>query len=108
MAVVVHRKARVAAMTVIVQAVMIGGQVVVVAQQANPPMAIDVKRGQPVLAVLKAAAAQTVIVVQIVIAALKGAMIKPAQLAAASRHLVASQLAVTSQHLVTSQHAVTS
>ena len=44
-AVVVHRKARVAAMTVIVQAVMIGGQVVVVAQQANPPMAIDVKRG---------------------------------------------------------------
>ena len=50
-AVVVRRKARVAAMTVIVQAVTIGvmivRQAVVVAQQANLP-AIAVKRGRSV------------------------------------------------------------
>ena len=45
MAVVVRRKVRVAAVTVVVQAVMIGQQVVVVALQAKPPMAIAVKRG---------------------------------------------------------------
>ena len=108
MAAVVCRKARVAAMTVIVQAVMIGEQVVVVAQQANPPMAIAVKHGQQVLAVLRAAVAQTLTVVQIempvqiVIAASRGAMIKLAQLAAASRHLVTSQLAAASRHLAAS------
>ena len=100
MAVIVRRKARVAAMTVVVQAVTIGvmivRQAVVVARQANPPMAIAVKRGQPVAAVLKAAVAQTVIVVQIampvqiVMAALKGAKIKLAQLAAENRLLVIS------------------
>ena len=118
MAVVVRHRARGAAMTVIVQAamidVMIGRQMVVVAQQANPPMAITVNRGQPVLAILKAAVAQTVIVaqivmpiqivmpaqivmpVQIVIAALKGAMIKPVQPAAASQHAAVNLLLVTS------------
>ena len=54
--VVAHHRARVAAvtvtgMTVTVQAVMagvmIGRQAVVVAQQANPPIMIAVKRGQP-------------------------------------------------------------
>ena len=119
-AVVVRRRARVAAMTVIVQAVMIGRQVVVVAQQANLPMAIAVKRGQPVVPVLKAAIVQTVMVlrdemiaqiampVQIVIAALKGAMIKPAQFAVASHHLVTNQHAAASHHLVTNQHAAAS
>jgi hypothetical protein len=127
-AVVVRCKARVAAITVTVQTVMIGRQVVVVAQQANPPMAIAVKRAQLVLAVLKATVAQTVIVdrtvmpaqtvivdqtvmpaqtvivdqtvmpAQIVIAALKGAMIKPAHPAGASRHLVTSQRAATNHH----------
>ena len=67
-AVVVRRKARVAKVTVIARAVMIGvmigRQVVVVAQQANPPMAFAVKRGQPVVAVQKAAVAQTVMVLQ--------------------------------------------
>jgi hypothetical protein len=88
--------------------------VVVIAQQANPPISIAVKRGQPVVAVLKAAVAQTVIVaqiamrvqiampVQIVIAALKGAMIKPAHPAGASRHLVTSQRAATNHHLAAS------
>ena len=147
--VVAHHRARVAAvtvtgMTVTVQAVMagvmigrqvvvdalsgvmIGRQAVVVAQQANPPMMIAVKRGQPVAAVLKVAVARTVIVLQNVMiaqtvkVALKGAMIKPAppavashhsatsQPAAASRHSVTSQPAVASQHLVTSQPAAVS
>ena len=44
--------------------VMIGRQVVVVAQQANPPMAFAVKRGQPVVAVLKAAAVQNVMLLR--------------------------------------------
>jgi hypothetical protein len=118
-------------MTVTVQAAMAGvmivRQAVVVAQQANPPMEIIVKRGQPVVAVLKAAAArtvmpvQTVMIVQIVIVlqnmiiaqtaipaqtvkvALKGVMIKLAQPVAANQHLVTSQPAVANQHLVTSQ-----
>ena len=42
MAVVVRHKARVAAMTVIVQVVMIGRQVVVVTEEANPPVAVAV------------------------------------------------------------------
>ena len=102
--VVARRKARVAVITVTVQAVMIVRQAVVVApsdvmivrqavavaQQANPPMEIIVKHGQPVVAVLKAAVAQTVTPVQIVIAALKGAKIKLAQLAAGNRLLVIS------------------
>jgi hypothetical protein len=124
-------------MTVTVQAAMAGvmivRQAVVVAQQANPPMEIIVKRGQPVVAVLKAAAARTVMpvqtvmiaqaamIVQIVIVlqnmiiaqtaipaqtvkvALKGVMIKLAQPVAANQHLVTSQPAVANQHLVTSQ-----
>ena len=108
--VVARHKARVAVITVTVQAVMIVRQAVVVApsdvmivrqavavaQQANPPMENIVKRGQPVVAVLKAAVAQTVIVlrdvmsVHIVMAALKGAKIKLAQLAAGNRLLVIS------------------
>ena len=114
--VVARHKARVAVITVTVQAVMIVRQAVVVApsdvmivrqavavaQQANPPMENIVKRGQPVVAVLKAAVAQTVIPaqivivlqdvmsVQIVMAALKGAKIKLAQLAAGNRLLVIS------------------
>ena len=123
-AVAVSRKARVATMTVIVQAgtigVMIVRQAVVVAHQASPPMAIVVTRGQLMVAVLKAAVAQTVMVlqdempvqivmptqiamlVQIVIADLKVAMIKPVQPAAASHHLVTSQHAAASHHLATS------
>jgi hypothetical protein len=100
-------------MTVIVQAVMIGQQVVVVAQLANPPMAIAVKRGRPVVAALKATVAQSVIVVQsvmpvqIVIAALKGAIIKPTQPAAARHHSLVSHRSVTSQHAAASHHSVT-
>jgi hypothetical protein len=127
-------------MTVTVQAVMAGvmivRQAVVVAQQANPPMEIIVKRGQPVVAVLKAAAARTVMpvqtvmiaqaamIVQIVIVlqnmiiaqtaipaqtvkvALKAVMIKLAQPGAANQHLVTSQPGAANQHLVTSQPAV--
>ena len=66
--VVVHHKARVAAVTgvtVTVQAAMAGvmigvkivQQAVVVARLANLPMVIAVKRDQPVAAVLKAAVA---------------------------------------------------
>jgi hypothetical protein len=157
--VVAHHRARVAAvtvtgMTVTVQAVMagvmigvmivrrvvvdapsgvmIGQQVVVDAQQANPPIMIAVKRGQPVAAVLKVAVAQTVMPVQIAMIAqivivlqnvmiaqtvtpaqtvkvtLKDAIITLVQPAAASRHSVTSQPAVASQHLVTSQPAAVS
>jgi hypothetical protein len=45
---------------------------------------------------------QTVMPAQIVIAALKGAMIKPAHPAGASRHLVTSQRAATNHHLAAS------
>ena len=62
--VAVHRKARVATVTVVtvaVQAAMAGvmivRQAVVVARLANLPMVIAVKRDQPVAAVLKAAVA---------------------------------------------------
>ena len=132
---VAHRRARVAAvtvtgMTVTVQAVtagvMIGRQAVVVAQQANPPIMIAVKRGQPVAAVLKVAVAQTVMIaqaamiVQIVIVlqnvmiaqtvkvTLKDAIITLVQRAAASHHSVTSQPAVVSQHFVISQPAAVS
>jgi hypothetical protein len=100
--------------------VMIGQQVVVDAQQANPPIMIAVKRGQPVAAVLKVAVAQIVIVLQNVMIAqtvtpaqtvkvtLKDAIITLVQPAAASRHSVTSQPAVASQHLVTSQPAAVS
>jgi hypothetical protein len=98
----------------------------VVAQQANPPMTIAVKRGQPVAADLKVAVARTVMpvqtrmIVQIVIVlqnvmiaqtvkvTLKDAIITLVQPAAASRHSVTSQPAVASQHLVTSQPAAVS
>jgi hypothetical protein len=89
--------------------VMIGRQAVVVAQQANPPMMIAVKRGQPVAAVLKVAVARTVIVLQNVMiaqtveVALKGAMIKPAPPAVASHHSVISQLVAAKHHSVISQ-----
>jgi len=151
--VVAHHRARVAAvtvtgMTVTVQAVMagvmigvmigrqvvvdalsgvmIGRQAVVVAQQANPPMMIAVKRGQPVAAVLKVAVAQTVMpvqtvmIVQIVIVlqnvmiaqtvkvTLKDAIITLVQRAAASHHSVTSQLVAAKHHSVTSQPAVAS
>ena len=115
-------------MTVTVQAVMAGvmigvmivRQVVVDAQQANPPMMIAVKRGQPVAAVLKVAVAQTVIRVQIVIVlqnvmiaqtvkvTLKDAIITLVQRAAASHHSVTSQLAAAKHHSVTSQLAAAS
>jgi hypothetical protein len=103
--------------------VMIGRQVVVVAQQANPPMTIAVKRGQPVAADLKVAVARTVMpvqtrmIVQIVIVlqnvmiaqtvkvTLKDAIITLVQPAAASHHSVISQPAVAKHHSVTSQPA---
>ena len=157
--VVAHHRARVAAvtvtgMTVTVQAVMagvmigvmivrrvvvdapsgvmIGRQVVVVAQQANPPMTIAVKRGQPVAADLKVAVARTVMPVQTVMPAqivmivqtrmivqivivlqnvmiaqtvkvtLKDAIITLVQPAAANQHLVTNQPA-TASHLVASR-----
>ena len=163
--VVAHHRARVAAvtvtgMTVTVQAVMagvmigvmivrrvvvdapsgvmIGQQVVVDAQQANPPIMIAVKRGQPVAAVLKVAVAQTVMpvrtvmpvqtvmitqaamIVQIVIVlqnvmiaqtvkvTLKDAIITLVQRAAASHHSVTSQLVAAKHHSATSQPAVAS
>ena len=112
--------------------VMIGQQVVVDAQQANPPIMIAVKRGQPVAAVLKVAVAQTVMPVQTVMIAqaamivqivivlqnvmiaqtvkvtLKDAIITLVQRAAASHHSVTSQLVAAKYHSVTSQPAVAS
>jgi len=91
---------------------MIVRQAVVVAQQANPPIEIIVKRGQPVVAVLKAVVAQTVIVLQdvisvhIVMAALKGAKIKLTQLAAANHLLVISQPAAANHLLAASPPSI--
>jgi len=107
--------------------VMIGRQAVAVAQQANPPMVIAVKRLWPAVAVLRAAVARTVtiaqaaMIVQIVIVlqnvmiaqavkvALKGEMVKlvrpevASQPAAVSRHLAASRPLTNVQILVISQ-----
>ena len=141
MVVVVHHKACVTVMTVTVRAamsgemigviigrqavvvapsdemigVMIGRQAVVVAQQANLPMVIAIKRVWPAVAALKAAVAQTVTIVQIVMVlqnvmiaqavkvALKSEMIKLVRPAAASQHLVTSQPAAVSRHLAASR-----
>jgi hypothetical protein len=101
--------------------VMIGRQAVAVAQQANPPMVIAVKRLWPAVAVLRAAVALTVtiaqaaMIVQIVIVlqnvmtapavkvALKGEMVKLVRPAAVSRHLAASRPLTNVQILVISQ-----
>ena len=110
MVVVARHKARVAEVTVTVQAAMAGvmigvmivRRVVVVAQQENLAMVIAVKPDQPVAAVLKVAVARTVKV------ALKGAIITLVQPAAASHHSVTNEPAAANQHLVTNQPAAAS
>jgi hypothetical protein len=117
-------------------AVMIGRQSDVDAQLASQPMVTAGKRDQPLMVVLKAAIVQTAMVLQdvmivqtvmsdlavmiggmigqivtrdqIVTAALKDAMTRPAQRVAANHHLVISQRVAASRHLVISQRVAAS
>jgi len=123
-------------MIAVMIAVMIGRQSDVDAQLASQPMVTAGKRDQPVVVVLKAAIVQTAMVLQdvmivqtvmsglavmiggmigqivtrdqIVTAALKDAMTRPAQRVAASHHLVISQRVAASHHLVISQRVAAS
>jgi hypothetical protein len=124
-------------MIAVMIAVMIGRQSDVDAQLASQPMMVTAgKRDQPVVVVLKAAIVQTAMVLQdvmivqtvmsdlavmiggmidqivtrdqIVTAALKDAMTRPAQRVAASHHLVTGQRVATNHHLVISQRAAAS
>ena len=124
-------------MIAVMIAVMIGRQSDVDAQLASQPMMVTAgKRDQPVVVVLKVAIVQTAMVLQdvmivqtvmsdlavmiggmigqivtrdqIVTAALKDAMTRPAQRVAASHHLVTGQRVATNHHLVISQRAAAS
>jgi len=134
-AVMIVQQAAVAVPSVVMIAVMIGRQSDVDAQLASQPMVTAGKRDQPVVVVLKAAIVQTAMVLQdvmivqtvmsglavmiggmigqivtrdqIVTAALKDAMTRPAQRVAASHHLVTSQRVAASRHLVISQRVAT-
>ena len=135
-AVMIVQQAAVAVPSVVMIAVMIGRQSDVDAQLASQPMVTAGKRDQPVVVVLKAAIVQTAMVLQdvmivqtvmsdlavmiggmigqivtrdqIVTAALKDAMTRPAQRVAASHHLVTSQRVAASRHLVISQRVAAS
>ena len=135
-AVMIVQQAAVAVPSVVMIAVMIGRQSDVDAQLASQPMVTAGKRDQPVVVVLKAAIVQTAMVLQdvmivqtvmsdlavmiggmigqivtrdqIVTAALKDAMTRPAQRVAASHHLVTGQRVATNHHLVISQRVAAS
>lgn len=136
-AVMIVQQAAVAVPSVVMIAVMIGRQSDVDAQLASQPMMVTAgKRDQPVVVVLKAAIVQTAMVLQdvmivqtvmsdlavmiggmigqivtrdqIVTAALKDAMTRPAQRVAISHHLVTGQRVATNHHLVISQRVAAS
>ena len=133
-AVMIVQQAAVAVPSVVMIAVMIGRQSDVDAQLASQPMMVTAgKRDQPVVVVLKAAIVQTAMVLQdvmivqtvmsdlavmiggmigqivtrdqIVTAALKDAMTRPAQRVATNHHLVISQREAASRKAASTQRA---